>query len=127
MRVLFIAAEIFPLAKTGGRADVSAALPAALCALGVDVWLIMPAYPRALAEAIRLEDVAELPASDGLPASRIIAALPPDTLPPLHLVDCPPLFWRGGGPYQDEDGRDWPDNAERFALLGLAGGCAARQ
>lgn len=125
MRVLFVAAEIFPLAKTGGLADVSAALPAALSALSVDVRLIMPAYPRALAEAIRTEDVAELPASDGLPASRIIAALTPDTLLPLYFVDCPPLFRRGGGPYQDEDGRDWPDNAERFALLGKAAAAVA--
>jgi len=33
------------------------------------------------------------------------------------LLDCPPLYDRPGGPYQSEDGADWPDNALRFALL----------
>jgi hypothetical protein len=37
MRVLFASSEISPLAKTGGLADVSAALPAALTDLGVDM------------------------------------------------------------------------------------------
>lgn len=49
MRVLYISSEIYPLAKTGGLADVSSALPSALRALGVDVRQLMPAYPQALA------------------------------------------------------------------------------
>jgi starch synthase len=41
----------------------------------------------------------------------------------------PYLYRRGGGPYQDTDGEEWPDNLQRFALLGwvaahLAGGDA---
>jgi starch synthase len=36
---------------------------------------------------------------------------------PLWVVDCPELYLRGGGPYQDEHGHDWPDNAQRFGLL----------
>lgn len=46
MRVLFVSAEVFPLAKTGGLADVSGALPKALAALGVTVDLMIPGYPR---------------------------------------------------------------------------------
>jgi starch synthase len=51
MRVLFVSSEIYPLAKTGGLADVSAALPLALAGLGVDVRLLLPAYPQALEAA----------------------------------------------------------------------------
>src|ERR1051326_2401003 len=47
LRVLFVSSEIYPLAKTGGLADVSAALPRALPAQGVDVQLMMPGYPGA--------------------------------------------------------------------------------
>lgn len=44
MKVLFVAAEAFPFAKTGGLADVIGSLPAALRKLGVDAGVIMPAY-----------------------------------------------------------------------------------
>ena len=40
--VLFITSEVHPLSKTGGLGDVSAALPAALRQLGVDVRLLIP-------------------------------------------------------------------------------------
>ena len=36
---------------------------------------------------------------------------------PLLIVDCPQLYDRPGGPYQDASGNDWPDNALRFGLL----------
>lgn len=61
MRVLFVSAEIFPLVKTGGLADVSAALPHALTQLGVDVQLILPGYPQALAAAVDKSEIATLP------------------------------------------------------------------
>lgn len=43
-KVLFVAPEVAPFAKTGGLADVSASLPRALSALGCDVRVIMPFY-----------------------------------------------------------------------------------
>lgn len=44
MRILFVASEVHPFAKTGGLADVAAALPAALRSLGHDVVTLMPLY-----------------------------------------------------------------------------------
>ena len=44
MKVLFVAAEAEPFAKTGGLADVAYALPKALRAKGIDVRVIMPKY-----------------------------------------------------------------------------------
>ncbi|MBK7275640.1 MAG: glycogen/starch synthase [Betaproteobacteria bacterium] len=48
MKVLHVAAEVFPLVKTGGLADVVAALPAALAAQGADVRLLLPGFPAVL-------------------------------------------------------------------------------
>ena len=53
----------------------------------------------------------------GFGLARLIGARTPDTGLPLWLVDCPRLFRRAGGLYQDENRQDWPDNAERFAVL----------
>jgi starch synthase len=117
MRVLFASSEIYPLAKTGGLADVSAALPRALSALGVDVHLIMPGYPGALLSAVHKNLEATLTGFGGQDVTRIFSARLPDSGLPVWLVDCPALFNRDGGPYQDADGRDWPDNAGRFAHL----------
>jgi hypothetical protein len=48
LRVLFASSEIFPLAKTGGLADVSAALPKSLAKLDIDIHLLLPGYPAAI-------------------------------------------------------------------------------
>jgi starch synthase len=115
MRVLFLAPEAAPLTKTGGLGDVCAALPAALRSLGVDVRVLIPGYPgvmrgvRPAGEAVSLSVL-------GFQA-RLAAAVLPGSGVPLLVLDCPELYARSGGPYQDEAGEDWPDNALRFGLF----------
>ena len=117
MRVLFVTGEVFPLAKTGGLADVSAALPAALTDLGVDVRLLIPGYPEALARAGAVREVAPLDAAVGRERARLLSSRLPGNGVPVWLIDCPSLYDRVGGIYQDDGGVDWPDNAMRFGLL----------
>src|SRR5258708_6422970 len=114
MRLLFVSPEIFPLSKTGGLGDVSAALPAALTDHGLDVRLMMPGYPKALAAAKKVKVVGALGPGQ---AGRLLVGETHDTGLPIYLVDARELLSRDGGPYQDGDGFDWPDNAQRFALL----------
>ena len=42
IKVLFVAAELNPIAKVGGLADVIGALPKALTWLGVDIRIVIP-------------------------------------------------------------------------------------
>lgn len=44
LRILVLAAEVVPFAKTGGLADVAGALPKALKEMGHDVRVVMPGY-----------------------------------------------------------------------------------
>ncbi len=44
MKILFVASEVVPFAKTGGLADVAGALPKAIHEFGHDIRLFMPAY-----------------------------------------------------------------------------------
>ncbi len=117
MRVLFVTSEVQPLAKTGGLADVSGALPIALARRGIDVRLLLPAYPSALAQLKNPKIETTLPPIAGVDGGALISGTLPGSGIPVWLVDAPSLFLRDGGLYQDETGRDWPDNARRFAFL----------
>jgi starch synthase len=117
MRVLFVTTEAYPLAKTGGLADVSRALPIALARRGVDVRLLLPGYPRAYTRIEKPRIVAKLDPLLGIADATLVSGMVPDTDLPVWLIDSPTLFRRNGGLYQDEKGCDWPDNALRFAFL----------
>lgn len=117
MRVLHVASEVFPLAKTGGLADVSAALPVALSGLDIDARLVLPAYPQAIERVANPHEVARFDRLFGYDDVRLLSAHLPDTGLHTWLVDCPALYGRDGGLYQNADGHDWHDNALRFALL----------
>lgn len=114
MQVLSVASELFPLVKTGGLADVAGALPAALAAEGVAVRSLVPGYPAVLGAMPDAEPIASL---DGLGGpARLLAGRAAGL--DILAIDAPELFERPGNPYTGPDGRDWPDNASRFAALG---------
>ena len=125
MRVLFAAAEAYPLIKTGGLGDVAGALPLSLNRLGAEVRLLLPGYGEVMNAVERVETVRDLgPVLAGRHARLLSAAMPHSGLP-LLIVDCPELYRRPGSAYQTEAGVDWPDNHLRFGLLARAAALAA--
>ena len=117
MRILFVSSEAYPLIKTGGLADVSGSLPAALRALGADVRLLIPGYSAVLNNLLNCRQVAVI---DHLPlvgSVTLIQGEMPDTGVPVLAISCPSLYQRSGGPYVDTGGREWEDNPLRFGIL----------
>src|SRR5512135_858155 len=117
MKILFATSEVHPLIKTGGLADVSGALPAALQALGEDVRLLLPGYIPVLDKLESKRAVASFAVFPGQPEVRLLSAKMPQTGVPVYVLDAPQYFCRVAGPYQYELGGDWPDNAMRFGML----------
>src|SRR6185312_1848975 len=108
-----VSSEAAPLAKTGGLADVAAALPSALEAFGDRAAVVIPRYAAIdLHNARRVFD--RLPVYFG-PDGYDVSIYQAPAEYPLYLVDCPPLFDRPG--FYGEHGVDYPDNHLRFAVF----------
>ena len=134
IRVLSLASEAAGLVKTGGLADVVGALPRAIAAHGVDMSVMIPAYPQVLSRLSppavkgRRKQPAGPPVVHewadllGGPARLLRATLDGAADgPTLLALDAPHLYARDGGPYTDGSGKDWADNWRRFAALSRAG------
>lgn len=117
MRILFATSEARPLIKTGGLADVSGALPAALREIGLDCRILLPGYPAAISACGNATPVCTLTGLPGDEKATLLETAMPDSGVPLYIIDAPRLFRREGGPYLDASGHDHADNVLRFAVL----------
>jgi starch synthase len=117
MRILMVASEASPFAKTGGLADVLGSLPAALARLGDEVAVVLPRY-RGIELAPENRIWQDLPVQVG--PHRYLAGIDQT----LHqgvrylFVDIPVLYDRAG--IYNEAGADFPDNHLRYAALSQA-------
>lgn len=133
MRILQVAAEAVPFAKTGGLADVVGALTEHLARIGHDVQLILPRYgsirtsPHPEDVAIPVSEIAlsseQLGVDGGVDPGRLVTG-PYVGGARVWFYDQPQLFDRAG--LYGEGGADYPDNLERFSMLCRAAVAAAR-
>jgi starch synthase len=116
MRILFVASEGLPFSKTGGLADVVEALPKALVAQGHDVAVVLPRYRNTQIKNMVIKSLT-VPMGTALRFPAIADGARPGGVQ-YFFVDDPEYFDReqlyGVG------GRDYPDNAERFAEFARA-------
>ncbi len=122
MKVLSVASECVPLIKTGGLADVVGALPAALAGQGIDMRVMIPAYPGILE---KLGETTEIWADWSLYGGHARLFKGESDGITVLALDAPHLYHRDGGPYAGPDGDYW-DNPERFAALSWAAASVAR-
>jgi starch synthase len=117
MKILMVASEATPFAKTGGLADVLGALPPALVERGEQVAVVLPAYrennyPHPTREAYRNLSI---PIGPGYLVDIQASSNRGVT---YFFVQCPALYDRDGV-YGTSAG-DYPDNHVRFAVLSMA-------
>jgi len=116
-KVLFVSSEVFPLIKTGGLADVSGSLPAALQHLGIDIRILMPGYPAVLNQLSNLQHLAPLNHLPVIDQAELLLGTIIDTQVKVIVVKAASLYERDGGPYADSNGEEWLDNPLRFGIL----------
>ncbi|MFX0113208.1 MAG: glycogen synthase GlgA [Candidatus Hodarchaeota archaeon] len=121
MKILFITSEAIPYAKTGGLADVSAAIPSSLSELGHEVKIVLPKYRIIDASEFGLKETnISIEVSLG-PMGTAVVQIWQDTLPDtnveVYLLENE-VFDREG--LYGENGKDYPDNNTRFILFDKA-------
>ena len=119
LKICFAASEVAPLAKTGGLADVAAALPAELLRTGHDVRTFVPFYStidRGTTEFAPVDSIRDIEIQVGAKAYRFTVFTPKseESDTPLYLIDCPELYARSTIYTKDDD------EAQRFTLFSRA-------
>ncbi|WP_031361672.1 glycogen synthase GlgA [Caballeronia sordidicola] len=118
--VLHVAAEMYPLLKTGGLADVVGALPPAQTQLGTNARVILPAFPSVVAGLTQIEPVADLGRAFGIDHVRLERGLLEPHGIVVYVVRADAFYDRPGNPYLDSSHTQYADSDRRFALLGWA-------
>jgi starch synthase len=121
LKILFVSAECFPFAKTGGLGDVTGSLPRFLRKLGHSVIIVIPKYAFIDNKKHRITTVIEsmhVPMGNESLICRVSRTNLAEDLP-VYFIDYEPFFGRPGL-YHDDAFNDYPDNPLRFTFLSRA-------
>jgi len=121
VKILFIASEVVPFAKTGGLADVAGALPKELTKLGHEVIVVMPRYGninKADYDAVLAVSNLEVHIGNESINGAAYSAIIPGSKTPIYFIENDQLFGRAG--LYGDAGEDYPDNDERFIYFSRA-------
>ncbi|QEN05814.1 glycogen synthase [Thiospirochaeta perfilievii] len=117
LKILMIASEAYPFAKSGGLADVVSSLSAALYSNGYDVKIILPRYYSIdINKLDAIEEPMCINMDYGEEWVKVYKSSLPNTDVPIYFIDHEELYGRDGlyGPSPTEE---YPDNSRRFSVL----------
>ena len=121
LKVLFVASECVPFAKTGGLADVVGSLPKYLKDLGHDARVVLPRY-----YSVDRTKLKKFPNPLGVPMGivgelwcGVYEGVLPNSTVPIYFIDYE-LFFGRENLYNDTDGNGFMDNDNRFVFLSRA-------
>jgi starch synthase len=115
MRVLFVASECAPFAKTGGLGDVVGALPKALARQGIETRVVLPLYAGVPRDGLERREPISVPMWYGPCGAGVWRGALPESSVPVHFLEHHDYFSRPG--LYGDAGGDYADNLERFAFL----------
>lgn len=116
MKILYVASEVAPFAKTGGLADVAGALPRAMKKRGHDARVIMPLYKCVESGGFTIKKArkgVEIPLGGSLGKGMLRQTVLHDI--PVYLLENRDYYNRPFL-YGTPEG-DYPDNAQRFGFF----------
>ncbi len=127
-KILFVTSELFPFIKTGGLADVSAALPQMLAELGHEVRILVPRHGAIdnrkykIHDVVRLKDIpVKIGDKEALFSVRSSFLPSPKVKVQIYFLDNLEYFGSRKSLYIDPiSGLDYQDNDERFIMLSRA-------
>ena len=123
IKILMVASEAAPFAKSGGLGDVVGSLPGALRENECDVAVLLPRYKGVgLSSMRRVYDLLPVWIAGIFYQCSLYLA---ETSAPFYFLECPQLYGRDG--YYGDAAGDYPDNAIRFAVLSRAALAVARR
>mgnify|MGYP000073681258 CR=1 FL=1 len=125
LKILFVTSEAIPFVKTGGLADVSAALPKMLTEMGHEVRLVIPKYGAVDERKFKVHDIIRLKdISIKIGDKDVVFSLKSCFLPgvrtrvQIYFLENYEYFGNRNSLYIDpKTGKDYSDNDERFILL----------
>lgn len=125
LKILYLASEVSPFAKTGGLADVCGALPKAYKGFNQEIRVMMPKYKfinerkYILREVIRLREI-PVTLNGKSEIANVKSAFIPDSKVQVYFVDIPKYFSRPGIYTDPKTLKPYDDNPERFAYFSAA-------
>jgi starch synthase len=123
LSIVIVSPEFYPLAKTGGLADVTSALSKSLSGLGHQVKIFLPLY-RAAQKNGQIKNSGLKPVQIPVGEKSVEAGLKVTTVAghpaEVFLIDCPQYFDRPEITRDHNTGLHYPDNDERFILFSRA-------
>lgn len=124
-KVLYLASEVAPFAKSGGLADVTGALPKALKLENQEIRIMMPKYKfinerkYVLREVIRLKEI-PVTLNGKTEIANVKSAFLPDSKVQIYFIEISDFFARPGIYHDPKTNEPYEDNAERFAYFAKA-------
>jgi starch synthase len=121
-KIWYIASEVSPFAKTGGLGDVTGSFPKNVKSKNQEVRVIMPKYKiinerkYILREVIRLKDI-PVTINNVTKTINVKSAFLPESKVQIYFIEIPEFFGRTGIYVDNVTGKDYGDNAERFAYF----------